>query len=161
MLTGSWAMTLYGRGRMTRDIDLVVEVDQDDADKIVELFSSDCYVDRDAVRDAVKRRWMFNIIQQQYSIKADFVIRKDVEFRREEFKRRQSVDIEGTQVWIATPEDLILSKLYWSKDSHSETQFKDVCGLISGIQELDWTYLRKWAKELGVGQTLEEAKANA
>ena len=53
MLTGSVAMHYYAQPRMTRDIDLVVALDQKDAETIVRLFEGDYYVDRQAVHRAI------------------------------------------------------------------------------------------------------------
>jgi hypothetical protein len=98
MMTGSMAMAIYSVPRMTRDIDLVVEVKPIDVDKIVSLFSKDCYIDRDSVRQAVDAHSMFNIIHNEWVVKADFIIRKDEEYRREEFARRQKVVIEDMTI---------------------------------------------------------------
>ena len=77
MLTGSMALALYSRPRMTRDIDLVIACRPADSDTIVQLFESDCYVDPTEVRDAIVSRTMFNIIHNKWIIKADFIVRKD------------------------------------------------------------------------------------
>ena len=45
MLTGSVAMSVYAEPRMTRDIDVVVELDSVAAGTVVRLFSPDYYVD--------------------------------------------------------------------------------------------------------------------
>ena len=45
MMTGSMAMALYSNPRMTRDIDVVVQVSLADAGKIVALFGKDFYID--------------------------------------------------------------------------------------------------------------------
>ena len=63
--------------------------------KIVGLFSKDCYIDQDSVRDAVRDHGMFNIIHNDWVIKADFIVRKDQDYRREEFARRKNINIEG------------------------------------------------------------------
>ncbi len=53
MVTGSIATNYYALPRMTRDIDIVVELSSRDADRICALFEGDFYVDRDAVRAAI------------------------------------------------------------------------------------------------------------
>ncbi len=83
MMTGSMSMAIYSIPRMTRDIDLVVELEPVDVDKIVKLFSDDCYIDRDSVRQAVNAHSMFNIIHNEWVVKADFIIKKNEEYRRE------------------------------------------------------------------------------
>lgn len=160
MMTGSMAMAVYSIPRMTRDIDLVVELEPADVDKIVNLFSKDCYIDRDSVRQAVDTHSMFNIIHNEWIIKADFIIRKNEEYRREEFSRKQKIVIEDTAVFVVSAEDLILSKLVWGKESQSDLHFGDVRQMISTVLGLDWEYMEKWAIVLGIHQLLEKAKNN-
>lgn len=54
-------------------------------------------------------------------IKVDFLVRKDSEYRGEEFARRRRVEVDGQPLWIVTPEDLVISKLDWARDSYSES----------------------------------------
>jgi predicted nucleotidyltransferase len=158
MMTGSMAMAIYSTPRMTRDIDLVVEVTPTNVDKIVDIFSEDCYIDQDSVMQAVHTHGMFNIIHNDWMVKADFIIRKNEAYRREEFTRRQKINIEGIAISVVTAEDLILSKLVWGKRSQSDLQLHDVYQMISTVSELDWEYMQKWATALGVDDLLRKAK---
>jgi hypothetical protein len=101
---------------------------------------------------------MFNVIHNESIVKADFIVRKDDTYRKIEFGRRRQVDIEGTSVWIAAPEDLILSKLRWSKDADSESQKNDARSILRSVQDLDWAYLEKWADYLEIKDLLGEVK---
>ena len=159
MLTGSLAMAAYAVPRMTRDIDLVVEVYPKDVKRLTALFSDDCYIDEDTVQDAVSRRTMFNIIHNIWVIKADFIIRKDDPYREAEFSRRHHVEVDGTKVAIVAPEDLILSKLVWAKESQSELQHRDVVELVKNVKGLDWSYLERWAIALDVLENLLDARS--
>ncbi len=59
MVTGSIAANYYAVPRMTRDIDLVVELSAGDADRLCALFEGDFYVDQPAVRGAIAERGAF------------------------------------------------------------------------------------------------------
>ena len=82
MVTGSMALNYYALPRMTRDIDLVVELSPRDAERIVDLFREDFYVDGEAVRRAIERREAFNAIEMTRVVKADFVVRRESAYRR-------------------------------------------------------------------------------
>jgi predicted nucleotidyltransferase len=154
MLTGSVAMNYYAHPRMTRDIDLVVALEQKDADMVIALFENDYYVPRNAVLRAIANESLFNLIHNESIIKIDCIIRKNTEYRRLEFERRRQVDVDDIQVWIVSKEDLIISKLYWAKDSHSEFQLRDVRNLLkSGY---DAKYLQTWTGKLGLDNLLKE-----
>jgi len=148
MITGSIAANFYTTPRMTRDIDIVIEVTENNADMLFSLFSDDFYIDKDAVRNAIRNKQIFNIIHNEGIVKVDFIIRKDTNYRKLEFERRRSIVFEGLKFNIASPEDLIISKLYWTKESLSEMQIRDVQNLMKTNLDLDIGYVEKWVKEL-------------
>jgi predicted nucleotidyltransferase len=157
MVTGSVAMNYYAQPRMTRDIDVVMELSDSDVEKLVKLFSQDYYIDSEAVARAIAQKSVFNLIHEDSVIKVDGIVRKDDPYRREEFSRKQRVTIGDFETWIVSLEDLILSKLHWARDSRSELQLRDVRNLLR--LDCDHDYLRSRANTLGVDQMLEELLA--
>jgi hypothetical protein len=65
MITGSIAVNFYATPRMTRDIDIIIEVGKNDARKLFSIFSDDFYVDEDSIKDALKNQQVFNIIHNE------------------------------------------------------------------------------------------------
>lgn len=157
MLTGSMAMAIYATPRMTRDIDMIIQIAPEDAGKIVSLFKHDFYIDDGSVTQAARDQGMFNIIHNESLIKVDFIVRKDEEYRLLEFSRRQEIEIDGEPVSVVAPEDLILSKLVWARDSNSEFQLRDVEQILEANPNLEVDYLREWSKHLGVEDLLNNA----
>ena len=160
MLTGSLAANFYAAPRMTRDIDIVVEISEFDVARFFQMFQSDFYIDRGVIIDAIKRQNMFNIIHNDSVFKIDFVVRKDSSYRGIEFKRRRCVELDGSQIWIVAPEDLIISKLIWSKDSLSDYQLKDVKNLLMSVKDLDIAYINKWVQTLDLNSVYERVKSD-
>ena len=157
MITGSIAAGHYGRPRMTRDIDIVVEVRPEDAHRLVTAVGGEFGGDEKRVMDAIRRRGMFNLIHETAIVKVDFIVRKDDAYRVEEFGRRRVVRVDDQDVWMVAPEDLVLSKLVWAKGSRSEIQMRDVKEVLQAQrQTLDWVYLERWAANLAVQSMLEE-----
>lgn len=148
MLTGSMAMNYYAQPRMTRDIDVVVALRSNDADRVVKLFSPDYYVSPEAVASSIAQQSLFNLIHNESVIKVDCIIRKQNEYRLTEFSRRQRIKIQDFETWIVSKEDLVLSKLFWARDSHSELQLRDVKNLIA--TGCDHAYIERWTAELGL-----------
>jgi len=52
-------------------------------------------------------------------------------YRQEEFARRRQITLGDFETWIVSRKDLILSKLFWAKDSKSEMQLNTVRNLLS------------------------------
>lgn len=156
MLSGSLASTYYGEYRATADVDLVIAPTISQIDAFLESLGDEFYASRDAAREAIRARSMFNVIHPASGFKADLIIRKQREFSIEEFGRRVPVPMLGREVFVASAEDVILSKLEWSKLGESERQFRDALGVaIVQWPNLDLLYLDRWGRELGVHDLLD------
>jgi len=86
MISGNIAMNIYTIPRMTRDIDIFIELDKSGIDDFIALFP-DSYFNIDTIRDETAKRGMFNIIDNQTGFKIDFIIRKDTKYFKQAFKR--------------------------------------------------------------------------
>lgn len=154
MLTGSVAMNYYAVPRMTRDIDFVIELSPSKLSRLEELFKDDYYFSREAIQESLKYSSSFNLINNEFQIKIDCMIRKQSEYRLLEFSRRKIITLEGTEIFIVSKEDLILSKLFWAKDNHSQRQLDDVKNLAQ--TGFDREYVALWSRGLGVSALLKE-----
>lgn len=155
MLTGSYASNYYGQPRATGDADLVIEFQAKDIPRLVNVVQKDYYVSEQAALEAVTLHCSFNLIHLKTAFKIDLIVRKDRPFSLMEFSRRRRVNLWGTEIWVASPEDVILSKLEWSKQGGSEQKFQDALRAYQ-IQAdvLDLPYLRRWAAELNITELL-------
>ena len=141
---------------MTRDIDLVAELPESAAGTLVQLFADDFYVDADTVREAIVDRGSFNLIHSDLLMKVDVVVRKDTEYRRIEFGRRRRVSVGDQSFDVVAPEDLIISKLDWARDTRSQVQLDDVRNVLRAIPDLDRRYLQRWITRLGLDALYRE-----
>jgi len=163
MLSGSIGSSFHGQPRATNDVDIVIAPTETQLYSFLQSLGKDYYVSIESARDALKRQSAFNVIDMQAGWKADFIIRRQRPFSKEEFQRRQKVSIMGLDTWIVSAEDVILIKLEWAKNSKSDRQLEDALNVaIVQFDRLDGDYLHKWAKELQVEsslkQLLEQAK---
>lgn len=159
MITGSIASSYYGEPRATRDLDVVVDPSSHSLEALLDgLIADGFYVDRDAAREALRRRTQFNAIGPD-ALKVDFVIRKDRPFSVQEFERRQPADLLGIAGFVPSIEDLIVAKLEWAAAGPSELQIRDVAGMlaISG-DEIDYTYVLTWIKALKLDELWSRVK---
>jgi hypothetical protein len=106
---------------MTRDVDLVVELDRREANSVVALFAPDYYISEEDVGRAIAGRTMFNVLHLEKLVKLDLIVRKDTDYRRREFKRRERVDMPGFKAWIVSGENLMLSTPDSVKESFGDT----------------------------------------
>jgi hypothetical protein len=61
-------------------------------------------------------------------------------------------------VWVIAPEDLVLAKLEWSEGT-AELQLRDVRSILRLNDDLDRSYLERYAALLGIAERLEAIDA--
>jgi len=160
MLSGSFASAHYGAPRSTQDIDFVVEATPAQLRALVEaLPSNEYYAELNAALEAHQRQSMFNVIDLATGWKIDLIIRKSRAFSLEEFHRRQRVNLHDVALFVASAEDVVISKLEWAKRAQSRRQIEDAAAILRMRREaLDHSYLAKWIDELGLKKEWDDAR---
>ena len=164
MITGSVASSLYGEPRLTHDIDVVVTIKEAAVKKLMRIFRPpQFYLDEASIRDAIKKKDMFNLIDVKEGDKVDFWILKDDPFDISRFGRKKIEKVMGIKMKVSSPEDMILMKLKWARLSGgSEKQFMDALRIYEvQFKKLDMKYLESWAKKLQVESLWQDLKAKA
>jgi hypothetical protein len=157
VICGSMAATFYGVTRSTQDADIIINPTKEQLAKFVELLGDAYYVSKDTALEALEQGDMFNIIEVENAYKADLIIRKQSAFSAEEFCRKRKENLLGKDLYILSPEDSILSKLVWAKQSRSEMQYRDIMTILeTRAGRLDMNYLDKWSKILNVEDDLNK-----
>jgi len=157
VICGSIAASFYGVERSTQDADIIIDPTEEQLTNFLKLLGDAYYVSSNAVLEGLKQSSMFNIIDIENAWKADLIMRKKTDFYTEEFHRKRKEKLLGKDLYILSPEDTILSKLVWAKDSNSEQQFHDAL-IVAVIQwnNLGRDYLHKWADKLQLKSSLEQ-----
>ena len=123
MLTGSLASAFYAVPRATQDIDVVIEAQEEGIERLIEgLLAAGWYADRDAALEAWQGQGQFNAIEPDTGWKADFIVRRDRAYSREEFSRRERISLLGVELAVASLEDVLIAKLEWSRLGDSALQ---------------------------------------
>lgn len=164
MITGSVVSSLQGEPRATHDIDIVVNITKAAIPLLVQTFRSPLfYLSEEAIKDAVERKSMFNLLDTSGGDKVDFWLLTDEPFDQERFGRKYKEDLPGMTMFVSSPEDTILMKLRWAKMSGgSVKQFTDalrVYELQYGI--LDLAYMNEWAAQLFIVSEWEKIQNDA
>jgi hypothetical protein len=163
MLTGSFASSYHGAPRATQDVDLVIAPTADQLRTFVALLPRDeFYVDEGAALEALRVEGQFNLIDLRSGWKVDLIIRKSRPFSREEFDRRRVVELEGADVPVATPEDVLLAKMEWARMGESARQLEDAARMLRvRARQIDHAYVERWVSELGLEEQWAAVKRMA
>lgn len=147
MLSGSVAMNFYAEPRTTQDIDIVVEMQDYDITGLVKMLEDKFYYFQESMYEETRRKGMFNIIDFETGFKVDFIIRKNDLYEQVKFQNRRQSKYGDTDLWIISPEDLVLSKLQWIQVLESNKQKSDILNLLDN-DDLDLVYIKYWCTTL-------------
>ena len=163
-VTGSMATIYFGEPRLTNDVDVVVRLEIDSLPDFSAMFPMDeFYCSTPMIESAVRARRQFNIIHPASGLKADVIVSDESEFDQSRFTRRSQIEVEqGKHVWFASPEDVILKKLFYYKEGGSEKHIRDILGVLK-LQggSIDLNYLHHWAAKLDLPALWQDVLARA
>lgn len=160
MIVGSLAAMVYGDPRLTRDMDLVVEISPNEAEKLEKLFPLEQYYcpPLEVLKSEIIHRGQFNLIHQDSGLKIDIMLRKQTAHAIEEFGRRREVELwNGFEAFLASPEDIIVKKLDFYRMGGSEKHLTDIRGIVAETN-LDQDYLNTWIQRLGLTSEWQKTK---
>lgn len=166
-LGGSWASSLHGVPRQTRDADLVVDLDPATVPLLAARLRPTFYLDEDRILQAVLRRSSVNLIHLASGFKIDLFVKGDQPFDESELARSVLADLPGApgrKAPVKSAEDTVLRKLAWFDQGGrtSERQWLDLLGILKAQHgRIDEDYLHRWADELGVAELLGRALSEA
>ncbi len=152
MVVGSLSSIVYGEPRMTKDMDLVVDIPVQQAHQFEKLFPFEGFYcpPLEVLKAEVVARGQFNLIHHNSGLKIDIIVRKQSPHAIEEFKRRQKVSFwKGFEASIASPEDVIIKKLDYYREGGSEKHLSDIRGILAN-SPIDQNYLDHWLQTLGL-----------
>jgi hypothetical protein len=160
-ITGSIASNYWGTPRTTHDVDIVVTMSLAQVRPFLVTLEEKYYVNEVAVRDAVVRREMFNVVDSTTGYKADLWVSSADAFTDSMFARRRRELLFGRlEADIGSPEDVLLQKLVWHTLTHSQRQLADAAGIAAvQAESLDLAYLRHWAAIQGTDELLTDVLA--
>ena len=156
-ITGSEALPRYGEPRQTADIDIVLAMPVGEFGRIRDAFQADYVVNEPT---AVQGRAMASVVALSGLGKADLILDRDDAWARSAMARREAWDHPRLgRVWVLSLEDLILAKMEWS-GGVSELQLRDCANLLrTNTPGVDWNYLERYARVLGVEELLARLRA--
>jgi hypothetical protein len=162
-LAGSLASMIHGEPRATLDVDLVVSMTPNQAQRLADALERDFHFAPDWLVDAARTQPIVNVFHKRPFLKVDLHVRAQDGHSREEMRRAVSIQVgteEDEVLRVATAEDVVLHKLRWYRagGERSDRQWRDVLGVLKRARgRLDERYLERWARELDVLDLLTRA----
>lgn len=154
MVTGSIASILYGKPRLTHDMDVVVILPESKISAFLKFFDTDEFYcpPEETIHDEVVRgdSGHFNIIDQESGFKVDVYPFSADPLVAWGFQNRRRIEIlPGEAVWVAPPEYVILKKLLYFQEGGSQKHLEDIRAILEVSGEIvDKGIIETWVKKM-------------
>jgi hypothetical protein len=140
MVVGAHAVMVLGAPRFSADIDVVVHIEFDEHPRVVDHLTKNGYQGFSTREDEWGRRAVGSDASGM-EIEVFFTPRNDVYDR--EFDRAVTVDVQGIQLRVISPEDLVLRKLVNCRLRRGPDFDDAVSVLRTQGSSFDYTYIRR------------------
>jgi len=143
MIIGGQAVLLYGEPRLTRDIDITLGVNVDHLDELLAVVQELALkpLPKD-LKSFVRQTMVLPALDETTGIRVDFIF-SATPYETEAIKRAKKIKIMDREVNFASPEDLIIHKIFAGRPRDIE----DVRTVLLKNPDIDVRYVRKWLKE--------------
>lgn len=158
MIGGAVAAWAWGEPRATLDLDVVVNIPIESVSRLSkELEKRDMPVPADILLDNIletRADIPINATHMYSGYKADlYPLREGDELRASAFERRQKIDLGAPlgEVYLHSPEDLIIYKLWYFSLSQQTKHIRDITSIVLTLgEELDYAYIEHWVNKKGL-----------
>jgi hypothetical protein len=159
MLVGSLAVNLYAAPRSTQDADFVVEADATDWDGLKKALGDEFRWEAQLAFEAVTATQRRFVDYAETAFAFEFFSLSNDEHDQSRFARRTRVRVLGRDAWVATAEDVIITKLRWSRQGNRSKDISDVRAIIAlNGSTIDWGYVEPWCDRHGTRKMLDELR---
>lgn len=148
MISGSMAMNFYSVSRATRDIDVIVHMQEKDINNLISNLNN-FYFNKDTIIKETRNEGMFNIIDLETGFKIDIILLKNTEYFKEAFSNKTTKKELGFETYVISLEDLIIAKILWIQQLYNDRQMEDIKMLLNN-NEKDIDYIKKWTNKLKI-----------
>ncbi len=156
MLVGSYSSNYYGLARATKDADFVIQIDQQSMSGLVPLLGTEFKLDPQMSFESVTGTMRYILIHQLSTFKVEFFLLSSDPHDQTRFQRRRPVQFLERTIQLPSAEDVIITKLRWSKGGNRAKDVDDVRNVLAlQLEHLDFAYIHPWCDQHGTRQLLD------
>jgi hypothetical protein len=161
MIVGSLASNFHGVPRSTRDADIVVQLSAGSLERLRQELAQGLSLEPQGAFEAVTGTIRHVIALSGSPFVCELFHLSEDAHDVERFARRARAQVLAHTAYVATAEDMIITKLRWAIGGGRSKDREDIRSIIA-VQGagLDWEYLGRWSAAHGTTDLLAEIRAS-
>ncbi len=164
MVVGGLSSNVYGIPRSTKDADIVLAVAPAALSELAEYLGAEFVLDPQGTFEMVTGTQRFHLRVPRFAFEIElFLLSRDPHDQARFTRRRKIMSRQiGAEIFVPSPEDVIIMKLRWAKIAKREKDTADVRDVIAvqGDEVLDWDYIHGWCAIHGTRELLDQIRAS-
>lgn len=160
MLVGSMASNFHGIPRSTRDADLVVQLAAGGLQRLAAELPAGLLLERQGAFEAVTGTIRYLVTLAGSPFVCELFELSDDPHDRARFARRLSARVLGREAFVASAEDMVITKLRWLVAANRPKDREDIRNILAVQGQLDWAYIDTWCATHGTAQILADIRAS-
>jgi hypothetical protein len=152
-LIGGLAVGYWSEERFTKDIDLTIALSEKSWTKLKGFLENSSEIKIDSINKDADSELPYLIRLQFKKYPFDLIVSL-TEFQSSLISRSIKISFLGSKLKIASPEDIVISKLLaWRSQDRVDLE-----KIVKGVSDLDFSYIEKWAKVWEIEDRWKEIK---
>jgi hypothetical protein len=153
LLAGAFSSNQYGIPRATKDADFVLQLKSGAGANFVMALGEPFKLDPQLSFETITGTYRQIITCPGSPFKVELFLLSGDPHDQERFRRRRQVQLLGRSVWFPSAEDVIITKLRWSRSRDKD----DIRGIMAvQASSLDWNYIAEWCTRHGTLSLMRE-----
>ncbi len=146
LLTGSFASNYYGIPRSTEDADFVLQLTGGVGTQFVQHLGEDFLLEPQLSFETQTGTLRQILSYRKKVFKVELFLLSQDPHDQSRFHRRRPVQMCDRRLWLASAEDVVVTKLRWARDKDKD----DVRNVLAVQRDaLDWGYIEHWCGNHG------------
>jgi hypothetical protein len=154
---GALSVNVYSPPRLTHDADFVVQLRDIPMNEIVRALGTDFELEAQMSFETITATSRYRLRHRASEFLIELFLLSDDAHDRARFDRRMRLQVGDSDVFVLTVEDLIITKLRWSRQGKRPKDTQDIKSVLSvQLENIDLNYIRLWCNIHGTTELFEK-----
>jgi hypothetical protein len=162
MAVGSFSSNVYGKPRSTKAADFVIQLGDKNIALIAQTLGPEFQLEPQMSFETITSTTRYRIVHPRSRFLVELFLLSSDPHDQERFGRRVFGDLGGFSGSVASAEDVVITKLRWSRHEGRSKDLEDVQYVLKyQAGRLDLPHIRRWCDQHGTRDLFERLQAAA